>query len=89
MTSEFLISSYLSVPENFTLKPSTEDDCAISRAFPLAMPLATSKRTTSSTSSFTPIKWAKVPPICPAPIKLIFFIFSFMLFHCWHYKLRV
>ena len=56
MTSEFLISSYLSVPENFTLKPSTDDDWAISRAFPLAIPLATSKRTTSFTNSLTPIK---------------------------------
>ena len=33
------------MPENFTLKPSTDDDWAISRALPLAIPLATSKRT--------------------------------------------
>jgi hypothetical protein len=53
----------LSVPENFTLNPSTDDDWAISRAFPLAKPAATSKRTTSFATSLVPIKWAKVPPI--------------------------
>ena len=51
------------MPENLTLKPSTDDDWAMSKALPLAIPLATSKRTTSSTSSFVPIRWAKVPPI--------------------------
>ena len=51
------------MPENFTLKPSTDEDCAISSAFPFAIPLATSNKTTSSTNSFVPIKCAKVPPI--------------------------
>ena len=60
------------MPENFTLNPSTDEDWAISKAFPFAMPLVTSKRTTSLTSSFKPIKWAKVPPIWPAPISDIF-----------------
>ena len=45
----------------------------MSKAFPLAIPLATSKRTTSFATSFVPSKWASVPPICPAPIKEIFF----------------
>ena len=45
-------------------------------------------KTTSSTSSFIPIKCASVPPIWPAPIKAIFFIY-FLLFHCWHYKFCV
>ena len=71
------------MPENFTLKPSTEEDCAISRALPLAIPLATSNKTTSSTNSFVPIKCASVPPICPAPIKEIFF------FHEWSYLLFI
>jgi hypothetical protein len=31
---------------------------------------------------------ASVPPIWPAPIKAIFFIY-FLLFHCWHYKFCV
>ena len=44
------------MPENLTLKPSTDEDCAISRAFPLAIPLATSNKTTSSASSLVPIK---------------------------------
>jgi len=35
------------VPENLTSNPSTDEDWAISKAFPFAMPLATSKRTTS------------------------------------------
>ena len=56
ITSEFFISSYLSEPENLTLNPSTDEDCAISKAFPLAIPLATSKRITSEASSFKPIK---------------------------------
>ena len=73
ITSEFLISSYLSVPENLTLKPSTDDDWAISSAFPFAIPLAISKSTTSLAISLVPIKWAKVPPIWPDPIKEIFF----------------
>ena len=34
-----------------------------SRAFPFAIPLATSNKTTSFTNSFVPIKCAKVPPI--------------------------
>ena len=44
-------------------------------AFPFAMPLATSNKTTSLTNSFVPIKCARVPPIWPAPIKDIFFIY--------------
>ena len=63
ITSESLISSYLSVPLNFTSKPSTEDDCAISNALPFATPGATSNNTTSETSSLSPIKCASVPPI--------------------------
>ena len=51
------------IPENFTLKPSTDEDCAISSAFPFAIPLATSNKTTSFTNSFVPIKCANVPPI--------------------------
>ena len=70
------------MPENLTLKPSTEDDCAMSKAFPFAMPLATSNKTTSSTNSFVPIKCARVPPIWPAPIRdilLIFFLCYFIV----------
>ena len=63
ITSEYLISSYLSVPLNFTSKQSTEDDCAISNALPFATPGATSNNTTSETSSLSPIKCASVPPI--------------------------
>ena len=54
-TSEFLISSYLLEPVNFTLSPSTEVDCAISKALPFAKPSATSNRTTSA-NSFIVIK---------------------------------
>ena len=69
----------MSVPDRLTLKPLTGDDCAISRAFPLAMPAATSNNTTLA-NPFSAIKWAKVPPICPAPIKVIFFI---KLLYCY------
>ncbi len=52
----------------------------MSKAFPLAIPLATSNKTTSSTNSFKPIKWANVPPIWPAPIKDYFFhIFPYFI----------
>ena len=54
------------------MKPLTPDDCAISKALPFASPSATSKRTISP-NSFKAIRWARVPPICPAPIKEIFF----------------
>ena len=43
------------------------------------MPLATSNKTTSSTSSFKPIKCANVPPIWPAPINDIFFTIYFIV----------
>ena len=46
ITSEFFVSSYLSVPNKVTLKPFTGDDCAISKAFPFAIPAATSNNTT-------------------------------------------
>jgi malate dehydrogenase len=42
-------------------------------AFPFAIPETTSNKTISA-SSFNPIKWASVPPICPAPIRDIFFL---------------
>ena len=67
------------------LKPLTGDDCAISSALPLAMPTATSNKTTSA-NSLSAIRCAKVPPICPAPIRVIFFLINLFLFHCWHYK---
>ena len=63
------------MPESLTLNPSTDEDWAISSAFPFANPLATSNNTTSSTNSLVPIKCANVPPICPAPIKDILVIF--------------
>ena len=44
------------MPDNFTLKPSTEDDCAISNAFPLATPAATSNNTISEATSYNPSK---------------------------------
>ena len=62
ITSEDLISSYRSVPINLTSNPSIEDDCAMSNAFPFAIPETTSNKTISA-SSFNPIKWASVPPI--------------------------
>ena len=50
------------MPDIFTLKPVTPEDCAMSKALPFANPSATSKRTTSP-SSFIAIKCANVPPI--------------------------
>ena len=50
ITSEFFVSSYLSVPDKFILNPLTGDDCAISKAFPFAIPAATSNNTTSAKS---------------------------------------
>ena len=73
ITSEFFVSSYLSVPNKLILKPSTGDDWAISKALPLATPAATSNKTTLP-NSFKAIRCANVPPICPAPIKVIFFL---------------
>ena len=79
----------MSVPDKFILNPFTGDDCAISRALPFAIPTATSNNTTSP-NSLRAIKCANVPPICPAPIKVIFFLsFSPFLFHGWHCKLWV
>ena len=37
---------------------------------------------------FNAIKCANVPPICPAPIRVIFFLIVY-LFHCRHYKFRI
>ena len=42
-------------------------------SLPFAIPAATSNNTTSP-NSFRAIKCANVPPICPAPIKVIFFL---------------
>ena len=64
------------VPVTFISNLLTGDDWAISNAFPFAIPSATSKRTISP-NSFKAIRCAKVPPICPAPIKEIFFSFKF------------
>ena len=50
-----------------------DEDFFDTKAFPLAIPAATSNKTTSETNSFRPIRCARVPPICPAPIKEIFF----------------
>ena len=47
----------------------------------IAIPLATSNKITSSTNSFVPIKCASVPPICPAPIKEIFFFMIELIFY--------
>ena len=51
------------MPKNFTLNPSTEDDWAISNALPFAIPAATSNKTTSDATSFSPSRCANVPPI--------------------------
>jgi len=51
----------------------------MSKAFPLAIPAETSNKTTSA-KSFKAIRCAKVPPICPAPISVIFF-FHLFLYH--------
>ena len=66
------------VPERLILKPSTGEDWAISKALPFAIPSATSKRTMSP-NSFKAIKCANVPPICPAPIKVIFFFHFYFI----------
>ena len=55
ITSEFFVSSYLFVPLISTSNPSTDEDCAMSKAFPFATPSATSNKTTSP-SSFKAIK---------------------------------
>src|SRR4051812_16090196 len=44
----------------------------MSSPLPWGIPSAMSKRTTSP-SSFKPMRWASVPPICPAPTSAIFF----------------
>ena len=42
--------------------------------------VATSNKTTSFTNSLIPIKWAKVPPIWPAPIKdILLIVFYFIV----------
>src|SRR5262249_45927917 len=69
-TSAPPIAAYLLVPINFASKPLIGDDCAISRALPWGMPSITSNSTTSP-SSFNPMRWASVPPIWPAPINAI------------------
>ena len=51
----------------------------MSSALPLAKPAAISNNTTSA-NSFNAIRWANVPPICPAPINVIFFSFHFPYF---------
>src|SRR3712207_4557553 len=44
----------------------------MSSPLPCGTPSAMSNRTTSP-SSFSPTRWASVPPICPAPTSAIFF----------------
>ena len=51
---------------------SIADACAISSALPFATPSATSNKTTSA-KFLIAMRCANVPPICPAPIKVIFF----------------
>src|SRR6478672_9355837 len=55
---------------NLASKSLTCDDWAISSAFPCGTPSMTSNMTTSP-SSFSPMRWASVPPIWPAPINAI------------------
>src|SRR4029077_5210399 len=55
---------------NLASKSLTGDDWAISSAFPCGTPSMTSNMTTSP-SSFSPMRWASVPPIWPAPINAI------------------
>src|SRR6478752_9535877 len=55
---------------NLASKSLTGDDWAISSAFPCGIPSMTSNMTTSP-SSFSPMRWASVPPIWPAPINAI------------------
>ena len=57
------------------LKPSTDVDWEISKDFPYANPSAISKSTTLP-SSLILIRCANVPPICPAPINVIFFFIN-------------
>ena len=64
------ISEYELVPLIVASKPSTAPLCIMSSDLPAGMPSATSNRTTSP-SSFRPMRWARVPPIIPAPMSAI------------------
>ena len=69
-TSAPAISSYDCVPFKATSKPSDGPASAISRALPFGIPSAISNKITSP-SSLIDERCAKVPPICPAPIRAI------------------
>ena len=69
-TSAPAISSYDCVPFKATSKPSDGPASAISRALPFGIPSAISNKITSP-SSLIAARCAKVPPICPAPIRAI------------------
>ena len=70
-TSAPAMSLYSDVPLMLASKPSTEEDWLRSSDLPCGTPSTMSKRTMSP-SSLSPIRCARVPPICPAPMRAIF-----------------
>ena len=74
LTSEPLICDQSAVPESLTSQPRIGVDSVMSSAFPWTT-LSTSGISTIVTSpnSFWAARRARMPPICPPPIKQIFF----------------